>query len=222
MHVVQRGNDRQRVFFDDEDRERYLREAVRFTRKRAICVHAYVLMGNHVHMLLGSEAPGAVSRFMHDLGLCYVQWHNRRHARTGTLWEGRFRSCLVDTQSYLWNCHRYVEFNPVRAGVCSAPELYPWSSYGANALGAHDPLVQPRPEYLALASTRMERCAAYRDFVARARHDEEFALRRLRGHATLGTEQFEAAAARDLGKQLEPRPRGRPRKSPEPASGDLF
>jgi putative transposase len=212
LHVVQRGNDRQRVFVDDEDRRRYLKEARRFADKRGIRVHAYVLMGNHVHMLLSAERAGAVSAFMHDLGATYVLGYNERHARTGTLWEGRFRSCLVDSQSYLWNCHRYIEFNPVRASLCAAPEQYRWSSYAANALGTSDALVHPRPEYFALAPTAAERCRVYRQFVARAAEDEEAWSARLRSAATLGTAVFDAWARGALGRELEPNPPGRPRK----------
>ena len=222
VHVVQRGNNRQQVFADDEDRERYLRFALRFSRKRSVDIHAYVLMGNHVHLLLGAAQAGAASGFMHDLGSAFVQWYNLKYARTGTLWEGRFRSCLVDSQRYLWNCYRYVEFNPVRAGLCSSPELFPWSSYAANALGAPDPLVTPRPEYLSLSATRQGRCATYREHVARVACEEEHALARLRSASTLGSDEFDKFAQRELGRALEPLPRGRPRKLSEPGSGQLF
>jgi putative transposase len=211
MHLVQRGNNRQQVFPDDEARRCFLLLALRFAEKRDVEVHAYVLMPNHVHLLAGAQATGAISSFMHDLGLTFVQWHNERYGRTGTLWEGRFRSCLVDSNRYLWNCHRYIEFNPVRACLCANPEDWDWSSYRANAFGLPDPLVRPRPEYAALAPAAQDRPALYRQHVAMAAADEEFATRRLRGFSTLGGTEFDEETSRRLGRVLEPMPRGRPR-----------
>ena len=207
-HVVQRGNNRAATFRDDEDRHQYLRLALRYSHCRGVKVHAYVLMGNHVHFLLGAEAPAAISRFMHDLGSAYVGWHNHRHGRTGTLWEGRFRSCLVDTHSHLWNCHRYIEFNPVRAGLCVHPIEYAWSSHAANARGRHDPLVIPRAEYLALAPTIAERCIAYEHAISLAASCEESAFSRLRNEPCLGSDAFVADVQARTGCQPK-RKRGR-------------
>jgi putative transposase len=143
QHVVQRGNNRSLIFSDDEDRLHYLDLAAQRARKRNVSVHAYVLMGNHVHLLVSASEIGAISRFMHDLNSMYVSGFNERHGRTGTLWEGRFRSSLVDNKEYLWNCHRYIEFNPVRANLVLHPGQFRWSSYAANALGHMDALVTP-------------------------------------------------------------------------------
>jgi putative transposase len=185
------------VFTDEEDRWHYLRCALRVSHQRTVSVHAYVLMGNHVHMLLGSEGGASISRFMHDLGTSYAVWYNKRHERTGTLWEGRFRSCLVDNEAYLWNCHRYIEFNPVRAGLCVHPLDHVWSSHAANARASLDPLVTPRPEYLGLARTPAERAVRYQQLIDAAAHCEDFANRRLREAATLGSEQFDARLGRE-------------------------
>ena len=216
LHVVQRGNNRMQVFRDDEDRQRYLRLALECSQAREVQIHAYVLMGNHVHLLVGSALPKAVTGFMHDLGSRFVGWFNARHDRTGTLWEGRYRSSLVDTNGYLWNCHRYIEFNPVRAGLCQRPDDYPWSSFASNASGKHDPLIHPRPEYLALGSDAAARCAAYRYFVARAAAEEEFTRTRLRTAIALGSDAFEADLKSRTGLSLRTSIRGRPRTPGEP------
>ena len=215
QHVVQRGNNRKPIFVDDEDRRRYLDLAIRMAQKREVAVHAYALMGNHVHMLLTTRECGQCSGFMHDLGSTFVGWFNERHGRTGTLWEGRFRNCLVDSRTYLWNCHRYIEFNPVRAGLVSCPGEFPWSSFGANAMGRIDPLVTPRPEYAALGTSSSARCRAYREFVLVASETEEFAFARLRGGGLLGSEEFEVRTAAQLGISTTPVKRGRPRKRRE-------
>jgi len=205
QHVVQRGNNRSAVFFDDEDRARYLQLALRNARKHDIAVHAYTLMGNHVHLLLTAREAKRCSGFMHDLGSMYAGWFNERHARTGSLWEGRYRNCIVDCNSYLWNCHRYVELNPVRAGLVERPDDYRWSSHGANALGRIDPLVSPRPEYLCLGNTAEARCQAYRTFIGRSWASDEEAFACLRRGGVVGSREFEAG----IGLQAK-RPRGRP------------
>src|ERR1700729_3005315 len=150
LHVIQRGNNRLPCFFQDDDFSTY-REALQQTSKaEGVAIHAYVLMTNHVHLLMTCEAQGAVSRMMQALGRRYVRYVNAMYRRTGTLWEGRFKSCLVDSECYLLTCYRYIELNPLRAAMVETPESYLWSSYHANARGAHDPLVDPHPEYLAL------------------------------------------------------------------------
>jgi putative transposase len=216
LHVVQRGNDRKQIFVDDEDRHRYLQFGLRSSRTHDVQVHAYVLMGNHVHLLLGSHAQGAVSGFMHDLGSNFAGWFNRRHLHSGTLWEGRFRSSLVDSSRYLWNCYRDIELNPVRAGLCSIPIEYPWSSHAANAHGERDALVAPRSEYLALGRSLSERCFTYRQLFAAAEATETFAQARLRRGATLGSQAFEAEIDALLGRTGQGKPRrGRPPKRQE-------
>lgn len=213
QHVVQRGNNRMRTFEDDEDRQRFLKMALEASLARNVQVHAYVLMGNHTHMLVGSELPRAIPAFMHDLGSRYAGWFNARHGRTGTLWEGRYKSALVDTHSYLWNCHRYVEFNPVRAGISRSAGDYPWSSFAANAWAKHDPLVSLRPEYLALGASAVARCRAYREFVAKAADADEFTLDRLRNAVFLGSETFDADVKARTGLSLNTSIRGRPSKA---------
>jgi putative transposase len=160
LHVVQRGNDRSAIFRDDRDRRYYLEWLRKGAREFGVALHAYVLMSNHVHLLASPADEDSVPRMMHSLGR-YVGWFNYTHDRTGTLWEGRYRSTLVDTDAYLLACMRYVELNPVRAGMVARPADYPWSSHRSNALSTFDPLVASHPLYEQLAATPEARRVAY-------------------------------------------------------------
>ena len=141
QHVIQRGNNRESCFFDAEDYRCYL-DALGHASKQCGCaVHAYILMTNHVHLLVTQERRDGVSAMMQSLGRRYVRYINDRHRRTGTLWEGRYKAALVDSERYLLACYRYIELNPVRAGMVELPGRYPWSSYRYNALGMPDSLV---------------------------------------------------------------------------------
>jgi putative transposase len=162
QHVVQRGNDRKACFFQDDDYRRYLSLLGEAARRHACALHAYVLMTNHAHFLVTPVEVGGVSRMMQPLGRNYVSTVNARYRRTGTLWEGRYKSCLVDSETYLLACHRYIELNPVRAGMIDSPSVYHWSSHAANAIGAADPLLTPHPSYLALGAEPAARQSAYR------------------------------------------------------------
>jgi putative transposase len=162
-HVVQRGHNRRPCFASDEDRLRYLRGLKEHADRYGVAVHAYALMTNHVHMLMTPRDEGGISRTMKALGEDYVRYFNRTYRRTGTLWEGRPYSCLVDSEGYFLVCHRYIECNPVRAGIVAAPEEFRWSSYRANALGEPSDLLAPHPIVLALGATDAERRLAYRE-----------------------------------------------------------
>jgi len=133
LHVIQRGNNRSPCFVQRSDYRMYLRYLRVYAARFACAIHAYCLMTNHVHLLLTPGAPDSCAQLMKHLGQCYVQSFNMAHGRSGTLWEGRFRSCLVPTESYVLACYRYIELNPVRAGMVAAPDDYPWSSFNANA-----------------------------------------------------------------------------------------
>jgi putative transposase len=152
LHVTQRGVNRGAIFLDDDDRRHFLHLLRMAAQENALAIHAYVLMGNHVHLLLSSPRPGGLSRAMRGLGQCYVQAFNQRHHRCGTLWQGRFKSCLVDTERYLLTVYRYIELNPVRAALCERPEKYPWSSVHANLGLRADATVTPHPCFPRLAS----------------------------------------------------------------------
>ena len=162
LHVIQRGNDRMATFHCAADRERY-REALRLASQRFGCaIHAYVLMTNHVHLLITPDDDDGPSHMMQSIGRKYVRYVNERYERTGTLWEGRFKSSLVDSERYFLTCSRYIELNPVRAQMVADPDQYPWSSHRHNALGKADALITPHEAYDALGSSVPERQTAYR------------------------------------------------------------
>jgi putative transposase len=170
-------------------------------------------MTNHVHLLVTGAERGSVSRMMQRLGRRYVAGFNRRYGRTGTLWEGRFKSSLVDSQRYLFACHRYVEMNPLRAAMVSHPGEYRWSSYRRNALGELNRLVTPHPLYIQLGSHPAERQAAYRGLFAERWAAEDLANIRIhvQQQKALGTSRFQAEVGALLARNVMVRPRGRPR-----------
>lgn len=214
QHVVQRGNDRQPCFFNESDYARYLAELNEACRKEGCTVHAYVLMTNHVHLLVTPMQSGCVGRMMQSLGRRYVRYVNDHYRRTGTLWEGRFKSSLVDTEGYLLQCHRYIELNPVRAGMVGDPGHYAWSSHAHNAFGRHNPLLDPHPVYLALGPTHADRCVAYRDWVMQPIEASETKTIRLtlQSQHALGSERFRQAIEKQLARRAGPAKIGRPRK----------
>ena len=165
QHVVQRGNNRQAVFFSSKDPALYLGLLRDCAREHRCRVHAYVLMGNHVHLMVTPEAAGGLSRMMQAVNRAYVRRVNDRHGRTGTLWEGRFHSTLVDTDRYLLACQRYIELNPVRAGTVAHPGDYRWSSYRANAEGRANALLVPHSAFELIAAEVDERRRRYAEFI---------------------------------------------------------
>jgi putative transposase len=162
QHVIQRGNNRSAIFASAADYEFYLEKLLEGCNKHGCDVHAYVLMTNHVHLLLTPHTEGSIAKLMQFIGRYYVQYFNERYRRTGTLWEGRYKSTLLDTEQYLMTCYRYIEANPERAGMVESPADYPWSSYRANTLGESSRLVVPHSLYRCLGATPKERQAAYR------------------------------------------------------------
>jgi len=151
-HVVQRGNNRDACFFTDDDYRFYLDVLADACRRYRVDVHAYVLMTNHVHLLLTPRAVDGVSRVMQSLGRRYVQYVNRTYRRCGTLWESRYKASLVDADRYLMALYRYIELNPVAAGMQSHPGDYPWSSFRCNAWGRLNHLICPHSLFLGLLS----------------------------------------------------------------------
>lgn len=161
LHVVQRGNDRMSCFVDDEDIRRFLALLEEASRRAECLIHAYVLMRNHVHLLVTPQEQRSCAWLMRVVCCRYARYFNDKYGRTGTLWEGRYRSTVIDSERYLLTCSRYIELNPVRAGVVTHPAEYPWSSYRHNASGEIDRLVTPHAAYMALARRAPERRAAY-------------------------------------------------------------
>lgn len=220
LHIIQRGNNRARCFDSEGDYRLYL-GLVRELAPRFECsVHAYVLMTNHVHLLMTPTRASGASLFMKHVGQRFAQFANRSRARTGSLWEGRFRSSLVDTEGYLLRCHRYIETNPVRAGMVPTPADYPWSSYQANAMGRPDPVVTPHPIYTTLGTDERERRLAYlRLFEGEMSRAE---LDRIRDAANggfpLGGEDFLTRLEQRLGRVVA---RRQPRSVPSRGTGGL-
>lgn len=213
-HIVQRGNNRGACFFCDEDYRYYLDTLAQQARKHGCTVHAYVLMTNHVHLLVTPRETDGVSRLMKHLGQRYVQYVNRTYRRSGTLWEGRFHSCLTREERYVLACYRYIEMNPVRANMVADPAAYPWSSYCTNALGAVSDLIAEHGAYLALGSNPDERRAAYRvlfdvDTGHRLADDIRTATH---GNYALGSERFRAEIERTLARRASPGRPGRPKR----------
>jgi len=162
VHIVQRGNDRAACFRDDSDYLVYMAHLRDRSSRLGCALHAYCLMTNHVHLLLTPASPGACIALMRDLGQRYVQYFNRRHGRSGTLWEGRYRSCVTESARYVLACYRYIELNPVRAGMTRDPLEYPWSSHAANIGARPDSAIRPHAEFEALSPDMAKRCSVYR------------------------------------------------------------
>lgn len=211
LHVIQRGNNRQACFFAEADYRLYLYWLKKCAEKYACDIHAYVLMTNHVHLLVSPHAPGSISGLMQSLGRRYVQHVNRSYARSGTLWEGRFKASLVDAEDYLLLCHRYIELNPVRAGLVQDPGAYPWSSYRHHALGVRDDRIRDHDLYTALGRELEDRQQAYRALFRSAMDDEALALIRTNTQKglVLGDEGFALEMEQTLGMRVTPLQRGR-------------
>ncbi len=162
VHVIQRGNNKGRVFDSAKDSGFYLAWLTDAAKTFGLTVHAYVLMTNHIHLLATLHAKNALARTMQSVGIRYTRYFNATRTRTGTLWDGRYRSCVISRDEYFLACARYIEMNPVRAGMAATPDVYRWSSYKANALGREDPLATPHDIYLRLGVDDAARRDAYR------------------------------------------------------------
>ena len=216
VHIIQRGNNRQACFFADEDYQFYLESLEGYACETGCNVHAYVLMTNHVHILLTPVEESSAGALMKRLGQRYVQYVNRTYHRSGTLWEGRFRSCIVQQENYLLICQRYIELNPVRAGIVDHPGEYRWSSFRANAQGENDDLLSRHYLYMNLGQTKEEREAAYRELF---RDELESIMvddirQATNGNFTLGSESFKKDISSKLGRRVTRGQPGRPRKMP--------
>ncbi len=217
LHVFQRGNNRGDCFFSDTDRRAYLRWLKDYSDRFGVAIHAWVLMTNHVHLLLTPAVPADASRLMQALGRRYVGHVNHDHNRTGTLWEGRFRACPVHAESYFLNCMRYIELNPVRCGMVDDPGDYPWSSYRANALGVKDPLLTAHSVYEGLGATETVRQIAYRALCGSPPSASTLAEIRTSTSAgyLLSSPTFRNQLEVSCGSPLGPARRGRPKKHSE-------
>ncbi len=205
LHVLQRGHDRGACFFAESDYRFYLSQLGPLSRRFDCRVHAYVLMTNHVHLLLTPSTEQSATLLMKHLGQRYVQYINREYQRHGTLWEGRFRSSFVDRSDYLFKCQRYIELNPVRAGIVAHPRDYPWSSYRANVEADHSTVVQPHEEYLMLGPTPDRRGLAYGEqFQANLTRDDMEQIRAAGSGSgfAVGNPRFQGQIAAMLGRRV--------------------
>jgi putative transposase len=162
LHIIKRGNNRQATFFSDEDYLKYLDTLGQLSEQYGCSIHAYVLMSNHIHMLATPSHKDSMPLMMQGIGRTYVRYVNGKYRRSGTLWEGRYKSALIDSERYLLICSRYIELNPVRAGMVTGPGQYRWSSYRTNSLGRADRYVTPHALYQRLGLNPVARCQAYR------------------------------------------------------------
>jgi putative transposase len=161
QHLIQRGNNRAAIFFTDADYRFYLECVHLASQRHEVAIHAYVLMTNHVHLVATPNREHGLSKMMHLIGLRYARYINSTHQRTGTIWEGRYKSTPIDTEAYLLTCYRYVELNPVRANMVNHPDAYLWSSYAHHACGKRNPLIHDHDIYRALGKTTQQRYRAY-------------------------------------------------------------
>jgi putative transposase len=217
VHAIQRGNNRQAVFFDDEDYRVYLGWLKLAGEKYDCRIHAYVLMTNHVHLLVTPNQRDSLSGLFQYVGRHYVAYVNHTYGRTGTLWEGRYKASLIEEERYLLTCYRYIEMNPVRAGMVNSPEQYDWSSYRYNALGEENPLLFPHPIYGRLAKTDDKRQAVYRALFNTALDATQLDEVRVstQSGTPLGNARFRAEIEHALQVKVGQTHRGRPAKVSE-------
>jgi len=211
VHIIQRGNNRQACFAADEDYGAYACWLKEYSKKYSVEIHAWVMMTNHVHLLCTPRKEGGISRMMQSLGRRYVQYFNFEYCRSGTLWEGRFKSCLVQAEPYLLEVYKYIELNPVRAGMVTEPGEYRWSSYQVNGLGKKSDLCTPHQEYLSLGE-ESDRQENYRMLFSH--HIESELLNEIRTSThkgmVVGNNRFKEEIETLTGRRLKSKKRGRP------------
>lgn len=215
QHVVQRGNNREACFYDEVDYKAYLSFLKDSAAKYRVAIHAFVLMTNHVHILVTPDDAQGVGRMMQAQGRKYVQYFNYTHDRTGTLWEGRYKSTLVDADNYLLKVYRYIELNPVRACMVAHASEYPWSSYQSNALGKPIQLLTHHTVYRRLGKTGAEQQIAYRALFRGKMPERDLAAIRESTNKgwVLGDDRFKAQIEARTGRRSAPLGRGGDRKS---------
>ena len=215
LHLIQRGNNRSACFYAEEDYLFYLDNLKLQAEQHGCAVHAWCLMTNHVHLLVTPSKPESASLMMKGLGQRFVQYINRTYDRSGTLWEGRFRSCLLQEEDYVLACYRYIEMNPVRAGMVEHPAEYCWSSYGANAHGLSSAIIEANPLYTQLGETADLRASAYRELF---RYQLDPGLvdqirSATNGNYALGNARFASEVEQALGRRAVRGKAGRPKRS---------
>lgn len=216
-HVICRGVDRQAIFRDSADFLAYLDWLGQAARQFKVAIHAYVLMGNHVHLLLSPSDTSGLGKMMQWIGRHYVPYVNARHGRSGTLFQGRFKAAVIDSEQYFLACSRYIEQNPVRAKLCSEPGEWPWSSYAHHVGQKTDPIITDHPLYWALGNTPFEREAQYQRLLQQSAPQEEIEKMQqtvIKGWP-LGSERFTRSLESRTAQRVGPAKRGRPAKPSE-------
>lgn len=215
QHVIQRGNNRQVIFHHPYDYEYYLEKLKNCLNEFECEIHSYVLMTNHVHLLVTPHLENSISKVMQVVGRHYVPYFNKKYKRTGTLWEGRYKASLIDSENYLFSCMRYIELNPLRAKMVSCPSEYQWSSYKSNALGMDSDLITPHDEYQKLGLNQEERCMNYLSLFKFALKEET--MNQIRNKTNncwvLGDDIFQSTIGSRLNRNASPMPKGGSRKS---------
>ncbi|MBW2545145.1 MAG: transposase, partial [Deltaproteobacteria bacterium] len=214
QHLIQRGNNREPIFAQDADYQFYVECLLDATRRHDMVIHAYVLMTNHVHLLATPGNEQSIPKTLQSVGRRYVQYFNHRCKRTGTLWEGRYKATLIDSENYLLKCMRYIELNPVRAGMVGRPSEYQWSSYRRNALGQEDVLVQPHFIYQELGRTESDRENDYAQLFDSLLSEGDICMIREATNKSwvLGNDRFREKIEMLSGRRASPRPRGKSKK----------
>ena len=214
QHIIQRGNNRQVCFASEDDLIAYTHWLTEYAEQFQVKVHAWVFMTNHVHLLATPMMENGISLMMQALGRRYVRYFNYTYQRTGTLWEGRFKSCVICAEEYFFICQRYIELNPVRANMVSHPAEYKWSSYRFHAqefLDLQSDLWQPHELYLKLGHQQRTRAKCYQALFKYHIPDEELGRIRSATHSdmALGNERFKEEIEQLTGRRVTPRKRGR-------------
>ena len=214
-HVIQRGNDRQTIFRETEDYAAFLGWLREAARQFKVAIHAYVLLPDHLHLLVSPSDDTGLGKMMQWVGRHYVPYFNGKYRRTGTLWQGRYRATVIDSEQYFLLCSRYIESHPVRAALVSAPEDYPWSSIAHHIGAKHDSLITDHPVFWALGNTPFDREANYKALMELGisqREADALTEATLKGWP-LGSDRFKAALAKQVSRRVTPAKRGRPRKA---------
>jgi len=222
-HIIQRGNDKQLIFRDADDYRFFISLLLQGAKKFEVAIHAYVLMSNHFHLMATPSTDTGLGSMMQWVGRYYVPYYNRRYERTGTLWQGRFKSIVLDSEQYFMLCSRYIELNPVRAGMVMSPADYVWSSYLHNVGAKLDPLVTDHPLYWRLGNTPFQREVAYRELVDQSLSAKEIAHFRdaCKKGWPLGSTQFKERLEKQSESRIAPLRKGRPRLiSPDTTSSE--
>jgi len=216
-HLIIRGNNRSAIFYNEKDQHFFIQCLFDTKEDTGSLIYAYCLMTNHVHLLIEPKTKDGIRKMMQSLGRRYVRYINSTYKRTGTLWEGRYKSSVVSKDNYLLACCRYIELNPVRAKIVKDPSQYPWSSYSFRAEGKSNKLLSEDPVYRDLGDTPFERQRAYQKWIKESIPDKEWSIIRqmTQKGGVIGDQDFCNRISKTLSRDITFRSRGRPRKGNE-------